>query len=154
MSNPTILPDTINATSSPASEGGPMPCNSLGGETDPFGPAPVPVSRFRSRDSGKAMPTNDTSGPLFTASSPSAALQRSLENRLRARTDVNGSPEYALIWKAWDMPAGLPICALRASAHRTRANGYIGWPTPTAPVNTNGHQAGNNRFVTGCVTAL
>ena len=76
------------------------------------------------------MPTNDTSGPLFTRSSPSADLQRSLENRLRARMDVNGSPEYALTWKHWDMPAGLPICALRASARRISGNGFGGWPTP------------------------
>jgi hypothetical protein len=44
--------------------------------------------------------------------------------------DVNGSPEYALTWKEWDMPAGLPICALRASARRTPANACSGWPTP------------------------
>lgn len=44
----------------------------------------------------------------------------------------NGSPLFALTWKAWSMPAGLPICALRASARRTSGNDYIGWPTPTA----------------------
>lgn len=96
----------------------------------PYGQAPVPVSRFRARDSGVAMPINDTSGPLFTASSPSAALQLSLENRLRAVTDVNGSPEYELTWKHWDMPSGVPICALVASARRTSGNGCTGWPTP------------------------
>jgi hypothetical protein len=92
------------------------------------GPDHVPVSRFRSLDSEKPISTNDTSGPLFTVSSKSAALQSSLESSLRARMDVNGSPEYALIWKQWDMPAGLPICALRASAHRTSASAFIGWP--------------------------
>lgn len=94
------------------------------------GLAPVRVSRFRARDSEKAMPTNDTSGPLFTASSPSARLQRSLESRLRAQMDVNGSPEYALTWKQWDMPSGPPICALRAQARPTSGNGFTGWPTP------------------------
>lgn len=97
------------------------------------GPVPVHVSRFRARDSENAMPTNDTSGPLFTASSPSARLQSSLESKLRARTDVNGSPEYALIWKHWDMPAGPPICALRASARPISVNGSIGVPTPVVP---------------------
>jgi hypothetical protein len=97
---------------------------------DLFGPEAVPVSRFRALDSEKAMTTNDTSGPLFTHSSPSADLQRSLENRLRARMDVSGSPEYALIWKVWDMPSGPPICALRASARRTSGNDCGGWPTP------------------------
>ena len=106
---------------------------SVGPTKLPSGPDRVLVSRFRSLDSGKAMPTNDTSGPLFTASSPSARLQLSLENRLRAKTGVNGSPEYALTWKLWDMPAGPPICALRASARHTGGNGYIGWPTPSVP---------------------
>lgn len=96
------------------------------------GPAPVRVSRFRALDSERAMPINDTCGPLFTASSPSASLQSSLENRLRARMDVNGSPEYGLIWNHWDMPAALPICALRVSARHTKDSGFIGWPTPRA----------------------
>ncbi len=100
--------------------------------TSQSGPAPVLVSRFRARDSAKVMPTNDTSVPLFTRSSPSATLQRSLESRLRARMDVNGSPEYVLTWKTWDMPSGPPICALRASAHRISGNDFGGWPTPQA----------------------
>ena len=62
--------------------------------------------------------------------------------------DVNGSPEFALTWKDWDMPAGEPICALRASERRTGASAFSGWPTPTCPVVTDGHEAGNNRFVT------
>jgi len=45
--------------------------------------------------------------------------------------DVNGSPEYALTWSTWDMPSGVPICRLRASARRTSAKGFSGWPTPT-----------------------
>jgi len=99
----------------------------------------VLVSRFRARDSAKAMPMDATSGPLFTASSPSAVLQRFLENRLRAILDVNGSPEYVLTWKIWDMPLGPPICALRASARHTSGKGCIGsqpllkgWATPRA----------------------
>jgi hypothetical protein len=46
--------------------------------------------------------------------------------------DVNGSPEFALTWKTWDMPAGEPICALRASERRTGGNGFTGWPTCSA----------------------
>jgi hypothetical protein len=45
--------------------------------------------------------------------------------------DVNGSPEFALTWKDWDMPAGEPICALRASERRTGDKGCFGWHTPT-----------------------
>jgi hypothetical protein len=44
--------------------------------------------------------------------------------------DVNGSPVFALTWKAMDMPSGLPICALRASGRSTSGSGSIGWPTP------------------------
>ena len=120
-----------SATSSAAYSAGRSRSSSpVGPMIDPSGPAPVPVSRFRRLDSAKAMPTNDTSGPLFTHSSPSAALQRSLENRLRARLDVNGSPEYELTWKQQDMPSGPPICALRASARRTSGSDCSGWPSP------------------------
>lgn len=87
--------------------------------TERAGPAPVHVSRFRSLDNGRAMPINDTSGPLFTASSPSAALQWSLESRLQARMGANGSPLFVLTWKQQDMPSGPPICQLAASARRT-----------------------------------
>ena len=124
-------PDTGSAISSPASAAGLTRSGSPAGPTTPkSGLAPVLVSRFRARASDAVMPTSDTSGPLFTASSPSAALQRSLENRLRARMGASGSPEFALTWKHWDMPSGLPICALRASAHRISGSGCSGWPTP------------------------
>ena len=125
---------TRSVISSPGSAVGAMPSGSPDGPTScPSGPAPFPVSRFRALDSDVAMPIEDTCGPLFSGSSPSADLQRSLESRLRASLDVNGSPEYALIWSTWDMPAGLPICRLRASAHRTSGNGSGGWPTPNVP---------------------
>lgn len=133
------------ATSSPESAGGRMRSNSQGGKDAARGPAHVRVSRFRARDSEKAMSTNDTSGPLFSVSSPSATFQRSLENRLRAAMDENGSPEYALTWKAWDMPSGVPICALRASVRRTSGSGSSGWPTPMAgsPATETYNAAGN-----------
>ena len=127
----TISEATTSVTSSPESEAGRAHCNSQDGLTpDLFGPEAAHVSRFRARDSAKAMPTNDTCGPLFTSSSPSAGLQQSLESRLRERLGVNGSPEYELTWKEQDMPAGVPICALRASGRRTSGNDSSGWPTP------------------------
>jgi hypothetical protein len=49
---------------------------------------------------------------------------------------ASGSQEFALTWKTWDMPAGEPICALRASERRTAGKGSSGalasWKTPTA----------------------
>jgi hypothetical protein len=96
----------------------------------------VRVSRFRALASDREKQTSVTYGPLFMVSSPSGDLQRCLESRLRARMDVNGSPEFALTWRSWDMPAGEPICALRASERRTGGKGCIGWPTPQANKNT------------------
>ena len=118
---------------SPVSVDGATPSDSPGGTTtDPSGPDHVPVSRFRSLDSSEAMPTADTSGPLFSSSSPSAALQQFLESRLRRNLEGSGSPLFALTWKIWDMPAGPLICALRASARRTSGSDCGGWGTPTA----------------------
>ena len=130
------LRDTNKFTCSPGSADGPTRCDSRDGPApSPCGPEAVPFSRFRARDSDKAMPIDAISGPLFTASSPSAGLQRSLENKLRARMGVSGLPEFALTWSTWDMPAGVPICRLRASARRTSGNGSgsspnAGWTTP------------------------
>jgi len=130
MCAPTISPDMSSVISSLASADGPTPCGLLNGPTGArSGREAARVSRFRARDNKKDMPTNDTSGPLFTSSSPSARLQLSLESRLRTAMDVNGSPEFVLTWKQWDMPAGVPICALRASAPRTRGRESFGWPT-------------------------
>lgn len=75
---------------------------------------------------------NATCGRSGLGSSVSAVLQQSLENRLRDRLDVNGSPEYRLTWKRWDMPSGQSISALRASAVRRDGSGFIGWHSPSA----------------------
>ena len=67
--------------------------------------------------------------------------------------DVNGSPEYGLTWRHWNMPSGPPICALRASGRRTSGKGCSGWPTPTEQNATGGpmgarHPAGWNTLQT------
>ncbi len=115
---------THNAISSPESaDGATLSVSPDGTTTDPSGRAPVPVSRFRSRESEKAMPINDTCGPLFTASSPSAGLQRSLESRLAGRLDVNGSPEYGLTGAVWIClrVCRYPGCERRRAAHPAAA---------------------------------
>ena len=122
-----------SVTSSPASAGGASPPGSPASlTTSPCGQDPVPVSHSRALATDVAIPTSGTSGPLFTHSSPSAALQQSLESKLRAVLAGSGSPLYELTWSTWDMPLGPPICRLRASAHRTSGSGYSGWPTPVA----------------------
>lgn len=132
-STPPNSANTANAISLPASADGPTLFSlPAGPHPSPSGPDPVRVSRFRALDSKKAMPIDGTCGPLFNLSSTSAALQRSLENKLRESLDVNGSPEYVLTWKQWDMPSGVPICALRASARPTSGKEFTGWPSPKA----------------------
>jgi hypothetical protein len=83
-------------------------------------------------DEGEERMMKDTFGPLFEGLSPSADLQSSLESRLRARLDVNGSLEYVLIWKHWAIGSGPQICALRALERPTDGSGFIGWLTPSA----------------------
>jgi hypothetical protein len=56
----------------------------------------------------------------------------------------NGSPEYKLTWKQWDIPQRPPICALRASTPRTSANGFGGWATPEAK-NQEGYQVSGGK---------
>ena len=133
MFNLPILPDTDSAISSQESEAGRSPSDLPVPKTSTdCGPDHVHVSRFRSLDSKKAMPTNDTSGPLFTASSPSASRQLSLENRLRENLDMNGSPECAMTWKPVNMPSGPPICRLAASARRTGETASGLWRSPSS----------------------
>lgn len=133
MSTPKISTASEPAISSPASEDGRSPSSSPAGPTSGrCGPAPVPVSRSARQGNAAAGMTTGIYGRNSGASSPSAALQRCLESRLSVLLGVNGSPEYDLIWKRWDMPVGPPICRLRASARRTSDSGFGGWPSPTA----------------------
>lgn len=128
-----ILKDIHNVTSSQESQDGAMHSDSQDGQTtDRYGRDHVPVSRFRARERNKELPTNAICGPLFSNSSPSANLQRSLENRLRENLDLSGSPLYVLTWKISDMPVGLPICRLQALGHRIKEVDFFGWQTPRA----------------------
>ena len=128
---------TPSATSSPGSASGPTPSASPDGPTTgPSGPEVAPVSPSAPPAKAKALTTSATSGPPSTCLSTSAALQLSLENRLRARTASAGLTLYTLTWKHRATPLGLSICALRASAPRTSASvsGSLlkAWPTPLA----------------------
>lgn len=131
MSEERTSQDIAASTCSPASAGGTMRYNSPGGpqiELSGLEAAPVSPSPLQGND--VAPKTNATCGPTCSDSSASVVLQSSLESRLQARMDVNGSPEYVLTWKHWDMPSGPPICALRASVRRTSGSACSGWPTP------------------------
>jgi len=129
----TISEGSVSATSSQESADGrllydlpdgPMPNQS--------GLAPVLANPSPAQANGRANRMNDISGLSSIVLSARADLQQSLENRLRARMDVNGSLEYELTWRHWDMASGPPICALRAQARRTSGNGFGGWPSPVS----------------------
>lgn len=146
MSKRKTLKELDRPTSSPASAAGPSPSSSPDGPTtSPHGPAPVPASPSASRAKLEAWATSGTYGPLFIGSSPSAGLQSSLANRLKARMAAGGSLEYELTWKDWDMPSGPPICALRASGRRTVAKGCSGWPTPDTESGGHTSRGGNRK---------
>jgi hypothetical protein len=125
--------DTLNATSSRASEAGASHCALQDGQTTAlFGPDPAlaNLSARQAEEQGKLM--SGTSGRTGTTSSASASLQQFLANKLQARTASAGSTLYKLTWKQRDTPSQLKISALRASALRTSgsASGSSGWPTP------------------------
>lgn len=137
-SNQKTSNDLAKYTFSLALEAGLTHYNWLDGETNQRGQEAVPANHSQSQENTREQPTKDTYGPLFDGLLTSANLQSFLENRLRARLEGRGSPEYALTWKHWDMKSGLPICALRASTPRTLGKDcggsqIAGWPkTPLA----------------------
>lgn len=131
-----------NATFLPVSVSGATPCAVLDGlTTDLFGqvPARANLSARQARELG--LMTSGTSGLTSIGSSRSAALQSSLESKLRATTQILGSTLYKLTWKPWVTPSGLFRFRLRASAPLTSVTGSTGWPTPTGNNGTGaGHQ--------------
>lgn len=130
---------TPNAISSPGSEFGHTHCAVPVGQTlDLFGLDHAPASHSVPPEKALDSTTSATSGPCLEASSASADLQRFLESRLQARTQMLGSTLYKLTWKAWVTPSGRCRSRLRASALRisgidcTGWPAICGWPTPCA----------------------
>jgi hypothetical protein len=141
-----IFADMCSAISSLGLVVGALPCDLPAGPTiNPSGLEVAPVSRSVPPEKYAASWTPGIYGPSGLDSSQNVAdsteFQRSLENRLRARMAVYGSPEYELAWKHWAVNSGPPICALRASARRTSDSGFGGWPTPAV---ANAIQGGEN----------
>lgn len=112
-------------------EVGPTPSDSLVGEmTSQSGPEAAPASPSAPQESRWVRLIRAIYSRRSAALSRAADLQLSLASKLHQDLDVNGSPEYDLKWRTWDMPSGPPICALRASGRRTSDKGCTGWPTP------------------------
>jgi hypothetical protein len=135
--------DTLNATSSQASEDGASRSGLPDGQTTvQFGRDHVRASLSARQAEEQGLLMSGTSGRTGTTSSRSASLQQFLASRLQAKTALAGSTLYKLTWRQRDTPSQLKISALRASAHRTSdsASGSSGWPTPNATNNGAGEE--------------
>lgn len=131
MSHQPTLPGIPKRTGSRVSADGRSHSGSRDGPSPgPYGPDRALASRTPRQALEAGTTTRAHYGGRGDGSLISADLSPSLASRLRARLDVNGSPEYALTWTYWDMPSGPPIYRLRASARRTSDSGCGGWPTP------------------------
>jgi hypothetical protein len=131
MSNPATLTASHNAISSRASVGGAMRFALQDGPMIAmFGPdrAHANLSARQAKVAGLLM--SGIYGPRGSISLSSVALQSSLANRLRVRLASLGSTLFRLTWKTRTTPSGRPICALRASAHRTSDSDSTSWPSP------------------------
>lgn len=126
------LEATSNVTSSQVSEDGHTPCGLLDGQmTDLFGQALAPASPSAPRAASVAATMSATYGLRSSASSQSAALERSLASRLPALLDSRGSTMYVLTWKVQATPQRRRICRLAALGVRRPDGGCGGWQTPT-----------------------
>lgn len=144
MSGQPTSEDMRNVTSSPGSAGGVSPCVSPDGLTiGKSGPDRVHANLSARQAKAMGLLMSGTYGQHGTISSGSAALQRSLESRLRAKTASSGSTLYKLTWRERITPSGRAIFALRASARRISGKGsdsspticdlpQVGWLTPSA----------------------
>lgn len=133
MLGQVTLWDLLNATSSPASVDGVAPSDSPAGPTiAQSGPEVAPANLSARQAKAAGLLTSGTCGRLGSTSSASAALASFLESRLRARMASAGSILFTLTWKRRATPAGLSICARRASVRRTSGSGNGSWPTPKA----------------------
>ena len=138
--NATSLPELASGLTHYAKPAGPT--------TDPCGLAAVRASHSARQVKAAGLLTSGTYGRHSSTSSNSAALQSSLESRLRAATQTLGSTLYKMTWKAWNTGSGRSRFRLRASVLRTSVAGSTGWPTPTSNNGTGaghqGRQGGHN----------
>ncbi len=133
MSQQMTFWDIPSVISSPESGSGAMPCAAPGGLMNaPSGREVAPASLSARQAKERGLMTSGTFGPRSSISSASAALSRSLANRLQAVTVLCGSILYRLTWRVRATPSGRSIPALRASALRTSGKDCTGWRSPSA----------------------
>jgi hypothetical protein len=131
MSSQPICTDLLNATSLLASACGATPCVKPDGPTpDPCGPAPAPASLSPRRAKELGLLTSGTYGQRGFISLRAVDLKLSLENRLKQRSNTDGSTLFKLTWKEVITPARRCVFLLRASGRRTSEADCTSWPTP------------------------
>ena len=150
MSGPTILLDSPSVTSLLESAAGAMRSDSQDGQTiDLAGQEARLANHSQMQESKKHKQTPATSGPCFSISSASAALQTSLENRLKQRLEPAGSMIYRMTWKQKTTPRGRSYYQLVASALPTsgKESGLLqnGWPTASTRDHKGGYLGGRTR---------
>ena len=130
MSNLPSWLVTPSAISLPELASGVTPCDKPDGPTISLSGQEVALASLSARQVKAAgLMTSGISGPPFITSLSSASLQRSLESRLRVKTQMLGSTLYKLTWKPWTTLSGPSRSRLRASVLRTSETDCIGWPT-------------------------
>lgn len=135
--SPQIYADMLSIIFSQVLVSGPTPCAPPAGQMIVLsGQVLAPVNRSAAPVSGKALPTPATSGRSGGSSSASIALVSSLASKLQAATASAGGTLYRVTWKARHTPQQRLIYACRASAARTSASGFTGWPTPHTSAST------------------
>ena len=150
MSNQATLEDLLSAISSQESGVGATRSDSQDGQTtDPAGQEARHASHSQMQESRKPKQTQDTSGRCSSISSASAALQTSLENRLKQRLEPAGSMIYRMTWKQKTTPRGRSYYQLAASAVSTSVSesGSLlnGWPTASTRDHKGGYIGGRIR---------
>lgn len=130
MLHQKTLWDTPNATGSLALASGATHSGKQDGPmTARCGPDPAHASLSARQAKAQGLMTSGTYGPPSSGSSSSAALTRSLESRLQAKTAELGSTLYSMRWSRKDTPAGRYLPWLVASVPRTSGSDCTGWPT-------------------------
>ena len=137
MSKQKTLKASPNAISSPVSVDGQQPSDYRCGLTpDLFGqpaspahPSALPMSHMEAQ---RVKETHGIYSLTSSRSQASAALQSSLESRLRTRLSGVGSTSYFVAWRRIATPAGRPLCRLFVPKQTMKERGFSGWPTPAA----------------------
>ena len=150
MSNHPTSKDLPSVISSPVSEDGAEHLSLQdGAQSDLFGQDRHRASLFQQPGTTQEKRMTDIFGLSFSISSASAALQQSLESRLQAQLDLDGSTIYKLTWKQKVTPQRRSYYHLAASALRTKENGCSSWPTPTAATGGASKNPNNKRGING-----